>query len=664
MPLINGTRVCRFLVPILPGIWPNMVQHTAIAADTAVRRYPIGVERCTEADGVAGLHARVWAPAASKVELVIEDDQVGVAGSALSPEANGYYSGFVPNAGAVVRYRFRLDDGDSFPDPASRFQPNGPNGPSEVVDPTTFPWTDAGWRGASIEGQAICEIHIGTFTPEGTYRAAIERLPDLADTGFTVLEIMPLAEFAGEFGWGYDGVDLYAPSHLYGTPDDLRALIDAAHGLGLGVILDVVYNHFGPDGNYLSKFAPRYFSGAATDWGEAINFDGEDSGPVREFFITNARYWIEDFHFDGLRLDATQQIYDRSTPNIITEIAAEVRDAAGDRKTIIVAENEPQRSSLVRPREEGGSALDALWNDDFHHAARVAATGRDEAYYSGYRGVAQEFISIAKYGFLYQGQSYPWQEQRRGIPALDLPPTRFVVFTDNHDQIANTSAGRRLHQETSPGRYRALTALLVLLPSTPMLFQGQDFQTSHPFFFFADHTPDLSKLVRSGRVREMSQFPSIATPEGTACLPDPADSATFNRCKLDWSERERNVEAVRLHKDLLRLRREDPVLRAQRMRGVDGAVLSEHAFVLRYFGESMGDRLLVVNFGSRLHASPIPEPLLAPPRGGSWRTVFSTESPKYGGWGTPPLETITDGWWIPGECAALLEPNDATTPSR
>jgi maltooligosyltrehalose trehalohydrolase len=645
-------------------MWSDMVQHTPITAATAVRRYPIGVELATEADGVTGLHARVWAPSAGKVELVIEDD-LGYAGdSALAAEATGYYSGFVPNARVGARYRFRIDGADSFPDPASRFQPDGPNGPSVVVDPSAFPWTDAAWRGVSIEGQVICEVHIGTFTPAGTYRAAIERLPDLADTGFTVLEIMPIAEFAGGFGWGYDGVDLYAPSHLYGMPDDLRALIDAAHTLGLGVILDVVYNHFGPDGNYLTHFAPRYFSGAATDWGEAINFDGDDAGPVREFFITNARYWIEEFHFDGLRLDATQQIYDRSTPNIITEIVAAVRDVAGDRATIIVAENEPQRSSLIRPRDEGGSALDALWNDDFHHAARVAVTGRDEAYYSGYRGVAQEFVSAAKYGFLYQGQSYQWQENRRGVPALDIPPSRFIVFTDNHDQIANTSAGRRLHQETSPGRYRALTTLLLLLPNTPMLFQGQDFQTSQPFFFFADHTPDLSKLIRAGRVREMSQFPSIATTDGTARLPDPANPATFERCKLDWSERRKNVASLSLHKDLLRLRREDPVLRSQRMRGLDGAVLSDHAFVLRYFGESMGDRLLVVNFGARLHASPIPEPLLAPPRGGSWRTVFSTESPKYGGWGTPPLETISDGWWIPAECAVLLIATDAATTSR
>ena len=583
----------------------------------------------------------------------------------MEAEGNGYYSGFAANAGAGTRYRLRLDGGEAFPDPASRYQPEGPHGPSVVVDPREFRWTDATWPGVSIDGQVISEIHIGTFTEAGTFRAAIERLPALQDVGITVVEIMPVADFAGRFGWGYDGVNLFAPTRLYGAPDDLRALIDAAHRLGLGVILDVVYNHFGPDGNYLPKFSPRYLSEGRTDWGDAINFDGKDSEPVREYFLTNARYWIEEFHFDGLRLDATQQIFDRSTPNILTEIAATVRDAAGGRKTIVVAENEPQRSTIIRPVEAGGSALDGMWNDDFHHAARVAATGRDEAYFSGYRGGAQEFVSAAKYGFLYQGQPYPWQGKRRGIPTLDVPAKKFVVFTDNHDQVANSGAGKRLHQETGPGRYRALTALLLLLPNTPMLFQGQEFASSSPFLYFADHSPELSKLVRAGRAKEMAQFVSIATTEGRASLSDPADPVTFARCKLDWSERERNIETLALYKDLLRLRREDPVLRAQRDRGIDGAVLSDRAFVIRYFGESAGDRLLVINLGGRLHADPIPEPLAAPPRGAAWQTVLSTESPKYGGWGTPPLETIDEAWWIPAECALFLIPtNDDPAPAR
>jgi maltooligosyltrehalose trehalohydrolase len=619
-----------------------------------LRRYPIGVEVIRHADGSASTHARVWAPAAASVEVVIYDDSSIVSASPLSPEGDGYYSGEVRDAAAGTRYRFRIGADEAYPDPASRFQPDGPHGPSVVVDARTYDWADHEWRGASLPGQVIYELHIGTFTKGGTFRSAIERLPDLVDIGVTVIEIMPLADFAGRFGWGYDGVNLFAPCRLYGTPDDLRALIDAAHQLELSVILDVVYNHFGPDGNYLTRFAPRYFSGGTTDWGEAINYDGDDAAPVREYFITNARYWIEEFHFDGLRLDATQQIYDSTVPHILAEVAAAVRDAAGDRRTIIVGENEPQDTKLLEPANAGGASLDGLWNDDFHHSAVVAATGRNEAYYSGYRGSAQELVSAAKYGFLYQGEWYAWQEAGRGTPSIDVHPSRLIVFTQNHDQVANTSAGRRLHKDTSPGRYRTLTALLLLLPQTPMLFQGQEFAASAPFLYFADHSSELATTVRNGRLEFLAQFPSVETPEGAAAVPDPGDPHTFIRCKLDWSERRTHAQDVALHRDLLRLRREDTVLRAPRLRGVDGAVIDDRAFLLRYFGGADGDRLLLVNLGSRLHADPLPEPLLAPPRGARWRTVFGTDAPKYGGWGTPPIETEKDGWWLPAESATLL----------
>ena len=534
-----------------------------------------------------------------------------------------------------------------------------------VVDPAAFAWTDDSWTGVSIKGQVIYELHIGTFTPAGTFRAAIEKLPLLAELGVTVLEIMPVADFAGRFGWGYDGVNEFAPSRLYGTPDDFRAFVDAAHGLGLAVILDVVYNHLGPDGNYLTKFASSYFSKKPTEWGEAINFDGEQSGPVREFFVTNARYWIEEFHLDGLRLDATQQIFDESTPHILAEVVEAVRAGAGARRTLVIGENEPQHARLVRPPDQGGCGLDALWNDDFHHSAVVAATGRSEAYYSGYRGTPQEFVSAVKYGFLYQGEWYRWQKQGRGTLSLDLAPTRFVAFTQNHDQVANSQSGERLHQETSPGRYRALTALLLLAPQTPMLFQGQEFAASSPFMFFADHEPELARLVRTGRHTFLSQFPSIAT-ETCDELPDPADESTFTRCKLDWSERERNSHIVALHRDLLRLRRADAALRAQTVHGVDGAVLGEQSFVLRFFGPRGDDRLLLVNLGPRVHLDPMPEPLLAPRcRGTHWVNVLSTDAAAYGGWGTPPVDTAGDGWWLPAECAVLLRPpSDAETTAR
>src|SRR5207249_1745383 len=295
-----------------------------------------------------------------------------------------------------------------------------------------------------IERQVIYEMHIGTFTKEGTWAGAYELLPDLAQIGITLLEIMPVAEFPGNFGWGYDGTALFAPAHLYGTPDDFRAFVDRAHALGLAVVLDVVYNHLGPDGNYLKEFSEAYFTNRyANEWGEAVNFDGKDCQPVREFFLSNAAYWIEEFHLDGLRLDATQQIFDGSPENIQAVITRRVRAAAGRRATLMVAENESQHVQLVRPVNQGGYGIDALWNDDFHHSAMVALTGRHEAYYTDYRGNSQEFISAIKWGYLYQGQRYSWQQQRRGTPSLALSPAQFVTFIQNHDQVANSGRGWR-----------------------------------------------------------------------------------------------------------------------------------------------------------------------------------------------------------------------------
>ena len=324
----------------------------------------------------------------------------------LTPEPDGYFSAMVTSAAAGMRYRYRLDDDPQpYPDPASRFQPYGPHGASQIIDPQAFHWTDTTWPGVPLEGQVIYELHLGTFTQEGTWEAASRELPELAEAGMTVIEIMPIAEFAGDYGWGYDGVALFAPSHLYGTPDDCQRFVDCAHALGMGVILDVVYNHLGPDGNYLANFSSDYFTDRySTDWRPAINFDGEHAGHVRAFFLANAAYWIEEFHFDGLRLDATQEIYDQSSTYILTAIAQQVRHAAHGRSIILVAENEPQHTKLVRPPSHGGYGLDAAWNDDFHHTAMVVLTGHNEAYYSDYQGTPREFISALKWGYLYQGQ--------------------------------------------------------------------------------------------------------------------------------------------------------------------------------------------------------------------------------------------------------------------
>ncbi|PGH55105.1 malto-oligosyltrehalose trehalohydrolase [Azospirillum palustre] len=606
-----------------------------------------------------GAHARIWAPDAERVELVAEPD--GRA-TVLGDEGNGYFSGAVPELEAGGLYRFRLDGKEMlYPDPMSRFQPEGPHGPSQLVDPHRFAWTDQGWQGRAIKGQVIYEMHIGTFTAEGTWDAALAELPALADLGVTVLELMPVSEFPGRFGWGYDGVNLFAPTRLYGDADAMRRFVNEAHRLGLAVILDVVYNHFGPDGNYLKCFADDYFTDRyRNDWGEAINFDGPNSEPVREFFLTNAAFWIEEYHLDGLRLDATQSINDGSEaqgkPHILTEISRAVRQAAGGRATIVVGENEPQHASMVKPAEEGGCGLCAIWNDDLHHSAMVALTGRMEAYYTDYRGTPQEFVSAMKHGFLYQGQWYRWQRKRRGMPAFGVPRPAFVSFLQNHDQIANSARGLRLHALTAPGRLRAMTALFLLGPGTPMLFQGQEFAASAPFLYFADHKPDLAGLVEKGRAEFLAQFPSIAGPAMQAALPKPHAEDSFTRCKLDHRERESNAAVWALHRDLLRLRREDPVFAAQCIGGLDGAVLGEEAFVLRFFGEGGDDRLLLLNLGRDLTLTVMAEPLLAPPLDGAWTVLWSSEEPAYGGCGTAAVEQPDGAWRLPGHAALVLGP--------
>ena len=516
--------------------------------DLRQRRLPIGAEISRD----RGVEFRVWAPRRTGVDVLLESLNPSRI-VPLTAEGNGYFSGLAGDAAAGTRYRYRLDGADGgFPDPASRYQPEGPHGPSEVVDASTFAWTDESWGGVAREGQVLYEMHVGTFTREGTWRAAARELPELARLGVTAIEMMPVADFAGTFGWGYDGVDLYAPTRLYGTPDDLRHFVNSAHAAGIGVILDVVYNHLGPDGCYLCEFSPDYFTDRYdNEWGDAINFDGEASGPVREFFISNAHYWIEEFHFDGLRLDATQQMFDSSPVHVIAEITRAVREAAGGRSTFVVAENESQDVRVVRPSEQGGYGVDAVWNDDFHHSAMVAATGRNEGYYTDHHGAPQELLSAVKWGYLYQGQRYKWQKKRRGSSSLGLAPSTFVTFLQNHDQVANSASGERLHKLTSPGRFRALTALLLLAPGTPMLLQGQEFAASTPFLFFAHHKPELAGAVRKGRAEFLAQFPSIATPAIQARLADPGARETFERCKLDFSERERHAAEYALHRDLL-----------------------------------------------------------------------------------------------------------------
>lgn len=614
------------------------------------RRLPVGAELDAE-----GVHFRVWAPKRTRVDVTI-----GGRSHALEREpGTGYFSGSVRDVGAGERYKFQLDGAGAFPDPASRSQPDGPHGASQVVDPTRFVWTDGAWPGVDAGRMVLYELHVGTFTPEGTFAAAAERLGELAGLGVTCIEMMPIAEFPGRFGWGYDGVDWFAPFHGYGAPDDLRAFVDRAHREGLGVILDVVYNHFGPDGMYLKEYSDTYFAPhRETDWGEAINYDGEGSAPVRELVLANVRHWISEYHFDGLRLDATDNVYDDSEPHLLREVADNACDAARGRSIVLLGENESQNARLLRDRNAGGFGLDKVWSDDFHHAAIVAATGRREAYFTDYHGSAQELLSAVRHGYLYQGQRYAWQRKRRGTPVWDVAGHRFVHYLENHDQVANTLDGRRLHQLTSPGRYRTLTALLLLGPPTPLLFQGQEYGSTAPFLFFADHHAGLAPLVRKGRGRFLAQFRSMADAAAQRTLPDPGAPETFARSRLDERDRERPDARTHLalHRDLIALRQRDPVLTSPETR-TEGAVLGGGggAFVLRYFAADGSDRLLVVNLGADLALDVAPEPLLAPPdREGGWRRVWHSEDPCYGGRGAANVESEDGSWRIPAESATLL----------
>lgn len=608
------------------------------------RKYPIGAEIFPE-----GTHFRVWAPDHKKMELVIEDKEPNLY-IPMKKEAKGFFSVLTKEAGEGTLYRYLLSGSQLCADPASRFQPLGPMGPSCVINPH-FKWTDKKWKGIEPHSHVAYELHIGTFTELGTFEAARKQLPYLEELGITLIEIMPLADFPGHFGWGYDGVNLFAPCRLYGKPDELKEFINDAHARGIGVILDVVYNHLGPDGNQLVNFAQEYLSSKySTDWGQAINFDSRYS---REFFLTNAKYWIEEYHFDGLRIDATPLIFSSTRIHILQELTQVIKEAGGKRKTIAIGENEPQDTKLLRNHLEGGYGFDMLWNDDFHHSAQVRLTGKREAYFFDYLGSPQEFISALKYGFLYQGQYYDWQKKNRGTLLQEIDPNSMMIFLENHDQLANSSYGMRLHQRADPGNFRALTTLFLLSPNTPLLFQGQEFNSSKPFCYFADHTPQLSSLIKKGRNAELSQFPRLGTQEVQTILPHPENPITFIQSKLDHSEKIKNSKMLLFHKDLINLRRTDPVFNQSHVIKIDGACVSSDAFLIRYFSKDDGDRLVIVNFGPDLYFNPAPEPLLAPGNEREFEILLSSESLRYGGEGTPPINIPY--WKILGHSAIVLK---------
>jgi maltooligosyltrehalose trehalohydrolase len=497
-----------------------------------------------------GVDFRLWAPACNRMSLILEREGAAVP---MTPCPGGFFETRVAGIGAGTLYRYQLPNGMKAPDPASRFQPHDVEGPSEVVDPQSYAWRTP-WMGRRWEEIVLYELHIGAFTPEGSFRAAASKLDHLVDLGVTAIEIMPVADFQGRWNWGYDGVLLYAPDSSYGHPDDFKFLIDSAHARGVAVILDVVYNHLGAVGNYLPHYAPSFFSSRhKTPWGEAINFDGENSKPVREFIIANALYWVEEFHLDGLRLDAVHAIIDDSPKHILDELAERLRGVASPCHLLVEDENNSARR-LRRRRDGKPLFYTAQWNDDVHHVLHVAATHERVGYYDAYEGDAVLLGKALSEGFAYQGQMMVYRGAPRGEPSAFLPPDAFVAFIQNHDQIGNRAFGERLNRLAPPEALRALAAVYLLLPQTPMIFMGEEWGAETPFLFFCDFNGEMAEAVREGRREEFSRFPEFADPSSRARIPDPLAESTFLASKLDWNR----LEPARFahYRALLRTRRE------------------------------------------------------------------------------------------------------------
>ena len=513
------------------------------------------------ADG--GVTFRLWAPAAHRVDVRLTSD--GRVEPMIALE-DGWYAVRVAGAAAGARYEFVIDGESGVPDPASRFQPEGVHGPSEVVDPTGFEWRDADWRGRPWHEVVLYELHVGTFTRGGTFAAAARQLDHLAGLGVTAVELMPLAEFPGARGWGYDGVLWFAPFHGYGRPEDLKAFVRAAHERGLMVLIDVVYNHFGPEGNRLHRYAPQFFSERRdTPWGPAISFDGPDSRPVRDFIIHNALYWIEEFHADGLRLDAVHAIGDDSRPDILAELAETVRRAVPERHVHLVLENDHNAARYLARDEVGRPCwYDAQWNDDFHHVIHVLTTVERSGHYADYaEAPCRQLGRVLAEGFAQQGEFSAHRRRPRGEPSAHLPPTAFVAFLQNHDQIGNRPMSERMGSLARPEALCAATAIVLLAPSPPLLFMGEEWNAPEPFPFFCDVGPDLADAVREGRRREFAHFPGFADEGAQARIPDPLAHATFESARLDWSRLSDPAHAswLELHRALLAIRRREIVPR-------------------------------------------------------------------------------------------------------
>lgn len=579
---------------------------------------PFGAELLSE-----GVRFRLWAPDCHSVSLCI-DGSPQRSEIPMQRSETGWYETVVAEAGAGTRYRFRIDGDLQVPDPASRFQPGDIHGASEVIDPASYAWQNGHWRGRPWEETVLYELHVGTFSPEGTYRGVMERLDYLVDLGVTAIELMPLADFPGKRDWGYNGAYPYAPDASYGRPDDLKALIDAAHGHGLMVFLDVVYNHFGPEGNYLHAYAKRFFDeDRHTPWGAAINFDKPGTPVVRDFYIHNVLYWLGEYRFDGLRFDAVHAIEDTSTPHILEALADAVHESFGaERHVHLVLENDNKSRFLARRDDFEPLLYVAQWNDDFHNALHVVLTGESTGYYVDYIDdpLAHLGRCLAE-GFTFQGEPIAYLDgEPRGEPSDHLPPLAFVNFLQNHDQTGNRALGDRITTLCSAEAVAAATAITLLAPSPPLLFMGQEWASEQPFLFFCDLGDDLTDSVRDGRRREFASFPQFSDPEERLRIPDPTVEATFRQSALDWDNRKAGSHALALsfHRELLALRKAEIVPRLKGTPGHAGTAEVLDSGVLRA-SWTLGD-------GSRLTlvANMSDDPAAKPPAMPDGRLLYAT----------------------------------------
>ena len=581
-----------------------------------------------------GVRFRVWAPEARTLRVVFEPP--GPQAVSLERFPDGTFGALVPGAKAGDRYRYEVDGGAPFPDPASRFQPEGVHGPSEIVAPGRFTWTDSGWTGIPRNDLVLYELHVGTFTPEGTFAAAAQRLRYLARLGVTAVELMPVADFPGTRNWGYDGVDLFAPARCYGTPDDLRRLVNAAHTSGLAVVLDVVYNHLGPEGNYLSVFSPYYFSDTHTNpWGKGLNFDGPNSSMVRQFFIENALHWVHEYHVDGLRLDATHAIVDNDPRHFVAQLAARVKESSV-RPVYVIAEDHRNLAGLIRPEGEGGWGLDGVWADDFHHKVRVALAGDNEGYYRDYTGSMSDLARTLNQGWHFTGQYSTYLQQHRGTDPTGIPPRRFVFCIQNHDQIGNRAMGERLHHQIDLAAYRAASVLLLCAPATPLLFMGQEWAATTPFRYFTDHPDELGKLVTEGRRNEFRHFSTFSDAATRNRIPDPQDQATFRASRLDWFElaHEPHTSTLRLYERLLALRRHESAIRCETFTAY---APTESTLVLRQDAEDGPALLAIVQMSGSSEIRLGGHESLAGLDPSLWRLLLTTEDRPFAPDPQPPV---------------------------